>query len=45
MIFTFRFISDEEDSFLLDININHDQTFEELHNKIQETFIIVHLHS
>lgn len=37
MIFTFRFISDEEESFILDININHDQTFEELHNKIQET--------
>ncbi len=37
MIYTFRFISDEEESFILDININHDQTFEELHNKIQET--------
>ncbi len=37
MIFTFRFISDEEDSFVLDVNINDDQTFEELHNKIQET--------
>jgi len=37
MIFTFRFISDEVDSFILDVNINHDQTFEELHNKIQET--------
>jgi hypothetical protein len=37
MIYTFRFISDEEDSFILDVNINHDQTFEELHNKIQET--------
>lgn len=37
MIYTFRFISDEEESFILDVNINHDQTFEELHNKIQET--------
>ena len=37
MIFTFRFISDEEDSFVIDVNINHDQTFEQLHNSIQET--------
>jgi len=37
MIFTFRFISDEEDSFVIDVNINHNQTFEQLHNSIQET--------
>jgi len=36
MIFTFRFISDEEESFIMDININHDQTFEQLHDTIQE---------
>lgn len=36
MIFTFRFISDEEDSFVLDVNINHDQTFEQLHQSIQK---------
>lgn len=37
MIFTFRFISNEEESFIIDININHDQTFEQLHNTIQKT--------
>ncbi len=36
MILTFRFISDEEDDFVIDVNINHDQTFEELHIAIQE---------
>lgn len=36
MILTFRFISDEEDDFIIDININHDQTFEELHLGIQK---------
>jgi len=36
MILTFRFISDEEDDFIIDININHDQTFEELHFEIQK---------
>ncbi|MFA6401698.1 MAG: hypothetical protein WCX31_08750 [Salinivirgaceae bacterium] len=36
MIFTFRFITDEEESFIMDININHDQTFEQLHDAIQE---------
>ena len=36
MIFTFRFISDEEDSFVLDVNINHDQTFLQLHQAIQK---------
>ena len=37
MIYTFRFISNEEESFVLDININHDQTFEDLHLAIQNT--------
>jgi len=37
MILTFRFLSDEEDDFLLDVNINHDQTFHELHLAIQKT--------
>jgi hypothetical protein len=37
MIYTFRFISDEEDDFIIDININHNQTFEDLHNTIQKT--------
>jgi len=37
MIFTFRFISDEEEAFILDININQDQTFEQLHTFIQKT--------
>ncbi len=36
MIYTFRFISNEEESFVLDVNINHDQTFEQLHDIIQE---------
>lgn len=36
MIFTFRFISDEEDSFVLDVNINHDQNFLQLHQTIQK---------
>jgi len=36
MILTFRFISDEEESFVIDVNINHDQTFEQLHDIIQE---------
>ncbi len=36
MIFTFRFISDEEDTFMLDVNINHNQTFEQLHKAIQK---------
>lgn len=36
MIFTFRFISDEEDSFVLDVNINHDQTFQQMHQAIQK---------
>jgi hypothetical protein len=36
MIYTFRFISDEEESFVIDTNINHDQTFEQLHDIIQE---------
>lgn len=35
MIITFRFISDESDDFVLDVNINSDQTFEELHIAIQ----------
>jgi len=37
MIYTFRFITDEEESFVLDVNINHDQTFEQLHRVIQKT--------
>lgn len=37
MIFTFRFISDEEENFVLDVNINHNQTFEQLHIAIQDT--------
>ena len=37
MIYTFRFISDEEESFALDVNINHNQTFEQLHRVIQKT--------
>lgn len=37
MIYTFRFISDEEDSFMVDVNINHNQTFEHLHKAIQNT--------
>ncbi len=37
MILTFRFISDEEESFVLDLNINHDQSFLQMHQKIQET--------
>lgn len=37
MILTFRFLSDEEEDFILDVNINHDQTFLELHQKIQQT--------
>lgn len=37
MIYTFRFISDEEESFMIDVNINHNQTFEQLHNFIQKT--------
>lgn len=36
MIITFRFISDEEDDFVLDVNIKHDQTFLELHEAIQK---------
>ncbi len=36
MIITFRFISDEEEDFICDVNINHDQTFEELHIAIQK---------
>ena len=36
MIYTFRFISDEEDSFVIDVNINHNQTFEQLHKAIQD---------
>jgi hypothetical protein len=36
MIYTFRFISDEEESFIMDVNINHDQTFLQLHQIIQE---------
>lgn len=36
MIYTFRFISDEQENFILDVNINHDQTFEQLHDTIQE---------
>lgn len=36
MIITFRFISDEEDDFVLDVNIKHDQTFLELHQTIQK---------
>ncbi|MBI9066136.1 MAG: hypothetical protein JEZ09_02510 [Salinivirgaceae bacterium] len=36
MIYTFRFISDEQDSFVLDVNINHDQTFEQMQDTIQE---------
>ena len=36
MIFTFRFISDEEEDFVLDVNINHDQTFFQLHQAINE---------
>lgn len=37
MIYTFRFISDEEESFMIDVNINHNQTFEQLHKFIQKT--------
>ena len=37
MIYTFRFISDEEDTFMIDVNINHNQTLEQLHNAIQKT--------
>ena len=37
MILTFRFISDEEESFMIDININHNQTFEQLHTIIQDS--------
>lgn len=37
MIYTFRFISNEEESFIMDVNINHNQTFKELHTVIQET--------
>jgi len=37
MIYTFRFVSDEEDDFIIDININHNQSLEELHNTIQKT--------
>jgi hypothetical protein len=37
MIYTFRFISDEEDSFVIDVNINHNQTFEQLHKVLQTT--------
>ena len=37
MIYTFRFISNEEENFVLDVNINHDQTFEDLHLAIQKT--------
>ncbi len=36
MIYTFRFISDEEETFILDVNIKNDQTFEQLHLAIQE---------
>lgn len=36
MIYTFRFISDEHEDFILDVNISHDQTFEQLHDIIQE---------
>ncbi len=36
MIYTFRFISDEQENFIMDVNINHDQTFEQLHDAIQE---------
>lgn len=36
MIFTFRFISDEHENFILDVNINHDQTFMQLNEAIQK---------
>lgn len=36
MIYTFRFISDEVDNFVLDINIGSKQTFGQLHKTIQK---------
>ena len=35
MIFTIRFISDEEEDFIMDVNVLSSQTFEQLHLLIQ----------
>ncbi len=35
MIFTIRFISDEEEDFIMDVNVHSNQTFEVLHQQIQ----------
>jgi hypothetical protein len=37
MIFTLRFISDEEEDFIMDINVHSSQTFAALHKAIQKT--------